>query len=331
MKHYQQLTKEQRYQICGLRKAGFNQTEIADEIGVNKSTICRELSRNRGQRGWRPKQAQELRDKRRQVCNHAKRFAREDWNKIDRLIRQDMSPEQASARLELENELSISHETIYQYIYADKRAGGELWQHLRCQKPRRKRYASGFDRRGTIRNRVSIDERPKIVEQRVRIGDWEGDTVIGKNHKGALVTLAERKSRYVLAGQLCSKHSVGVTEKINSLLRPYMHKCHTVTFDNGKEFAEHETIALELGADIYFAHPYHSWERGLNENSNGLLRQYFPKNMELTDVTEEQVQWAVDRLNHRPRKVLGFRSPHEVFFGLSVSYTKQPSKVALRI
>jgi len=331
MKHYQQLTQEQRYQIYGLRKAGFNQTGIANEIGVDKSTVCRELRRNRGQRGWRPKQAQELRDRRRWACSHAKRFDRGSWNKVGGLIRQDMSPEQASARLKLENELSISHETIYQHIYADKRTGGELWRHLRCQKPRRKRYASGFDRRGTIRNRVSIDERPKMAEQRVRIGDWEGDTVIGKNHKGVLVTLAERKSRYVLAGQLRSKHSAGVTVKINSLLRPYKHKCHTVTFDNGKEFAQHETIALELEADIYFAHPYHSWERGLNENSNGLLRQYFPKNMELTNVTEGQVQWAVDRLNHRPRKVLGFRTPHEVFFGLSVSYTKRTSEVALRI
>ena len=331
MKHYQQLTQEQRYQIYGLRKAGFKQREIANEVGVDKSTISRELRRNRGQRGWRPKQAQELRDERRKGCSHAKRFSLEDWNKVDRLIRQDMSPEQASARLEREGELSISHETIYQHLYADKLAGGDLWQHLRCQKPRRKRYASGQERRGTIRNRVSIDERPEIVEQRARIGDWEGDTMIGKNHQGILVTLAERKSRYILAGQLPAKHAEGVTEKINNLLRPHKHKCHTVTFDNGKEFAGHETIASELEAAIYFAHPYHSWERGLNENSNGLLRQYFPKNIKLTDVTEEQVQWAIDRLNHRPRKVLGFRTPHEVFFGVSVSYTKQPSKVALRI
>ncbi len=168
-------------------------------------------------------------------------------------------------------------------------------------------YASGFERRGTIRNRVSIDERLKIAEQRVRIGDWEGNTVIGKNHMSVLVTLAERKSCYVLAGQLRSKHSKGVTEKVNSLLRLYKHKCHTVTFDNGKEFEEHETIALELETDIYFAYPYHSWEQGLNENSNGLLRQYFPKNMDLTDVTEEQVQWAVDRLNHRPESPRYFR------------------------
>lgn len=330
MKPYTQLTSEQRYQISGLRKAGWKQVEIAAEVGVAKSTISRELKRNRGERGWWPKQAQALRDKRRQQCSNAKRFTLEDWAEVERLMRLDMSPEQAAARLELEGTLRISHESIYRHIYADKRAGGDLWRHLRCQKPRRKRYASGQERRGTIKNRVSIDERPEVVGQRIRIGDWEGDTVIGKSHQGVLVTLAERKSRYVLAGQVRSKHAEGVTAKINSLLRPHKHKCHTVTFDNGKEFAEHETIAAELKADIYFAHPYHSWERGLNENSNGLLRQYFPKEMELTEVTEEQVKWAVGRLNHRPRKVLGFRTPFEVFFGKTVRYTKPPLNVALR-
>lgn len=292
MKTYTQLTCEQRYQISGLK-----QGQIASEVGVHKSTISRELKRNKGERGWCPKQAQRLRDERRQGCVNGKQFSASDWEEVDRLIRDDFSPEQAVARLELEGGLQISHETIYQHIYMDKRNNGNLHQHLRSQKPRRKRYASGQERRGTLKNRVSIDERPAIVDQKTRIGDWEGDTVIGKNHQGVLVTLAERKSRYVLAGPLPSKHAERVTEKINNLLRPHKDTCHTVTFDNGKEFAEHEIIAAVLEADIYFAHPYHSWERGLNENSNGLLRQYFPKGMELTDVSEEQVQWAVDRLN----------------------------------
>ena len=154
--------------------------------------------------------------------------------------------------------------------------------------------------------------------------------MIGKNHKGGMVTLAERKSRYVLAGHIRSKHAAGVTAVTTRLLMPYKDKCHTITFDNGREFAEHEKMAVELKADIYFANPYHSWERGLNENSNGLLRQYFPKGMELTNITEEQVQEAVERINHRPRKVLGFRTPHEVFFGVELCYTKQPLAVALR-
>ena len=330
MKQYKQLTSELRYQIYGLKQAGLNQTEIARKIGVDKGTMSREFKRNEGKRGWRPKQAQLLRDERRQACTNGKCFSSDEWAEVERLIQEDLSPEQAASRFELEGGLQISHEIIYQHIYADKRNGGNLHQHLRSQKPRRKRYASGQERRGTIKNRVSIDERPEIVAEKTRMGDWEGDTVIGKNQKGGLVTLAERKSRYVLAGHIRSKHAAGVTAVTTRLLTPYKDKCHTITFDNGREFAEHEKMAAELKADIYFANPYHSWERGLNENSNGLLRQYFPKGMELTDITEEQVQEAVERINHRPRKVLGFRTPHEVFFGVELRYTKQPLAVALR-
>ena len=330
MKGYKQLSFEQRYHISGLRKARFKPMHIADEVGVNRSTISRELRRNRGQRGWRPKQAQQLRDERRHACTNAARFTQKDWDTVEALIRQDRSPDQAGKRLGLENVLQISHETIYPRIYADKRRGGELWKHLRSQKPRRKCYASGQERRGMIKNRVSIENRPEIVEQKTRIGDWEGDTVIGRRHRGALVTLAERKSRYVLAAKVPSKHAEGVTAAVIRLLRPHQRKCHTVTFDNGKEFAEHESIGAELTAEIYFAHPYQSWERGLNENSNGLLRQYFPRNMMLSEVTQEQVQRAVDRLNHRPRQVLGYRTPFEVFFETTVRYTKQPSGAALR-
>ena len=330
MKQYKQLTSELRYQIYGLKQAGLNQTRIAQKMGVDRSTISREFRRNKGQRGWRPKQAQSLRDERRQACINGKQFSSDEWAEVERLIQEDLSPEQAANRLELEGGLQISHEIIYQHIYADKRNGGDLHQHLRSQKPHRKRYASGQERRGMIKNRVSIDERPEIVAQKTRIGDWEGDTVIGKNHKGGLVTLAERKSRYVLAGHIRSKHAVGVTAVTTRLLTPYKDKCHTITFDNGKEFAEHEKIAAELKADIYFANPYHSWERGLNENSNGLLRQYFPKSIVLTNITEEQVQEAVERINHRPRKALGFRTPHEIFFGVEIRYTKQPLAVALR-
>ena len=330
MKQYKHLTTGQRYQIYGLKQSGLNQTQIALIIGVNKSTISREFMRNKGKRGWRPSQAQSLRDERKQACNNGKQFTLNDWAEVDHLIRQDLSPEQAANRLKLEGGLQISHEAIYQHIYADKRDGGNLHSNLRSQKPRRKRYASGQERRGMIKNRISIDDRPEIVNQKMRIGDWEGDTVIGKNHCGGLVTLAERVSRYVLAGHIRSKHADGVTAVTTRLLAPYKNRCHTITFDNGKEFAGHERIAEELQTSIYFAHPYHSWERGLNENSNGLLRQYFPKNMELTDITEEQVQWAVERLNHRPRKVLGFRSPHEVLFGVKMCYTRPPLAVALR-
>ena len=272
MKNYKQLTSGLRYQIYGLKQAGLNQTKIAAELCVDKGTISRELKRNAGKRGWRPGQAQGMRDKRRQVCLNGRRFSSDDWQEVERLTRLDLSPEQVSERLEFEEVLKISHEIIYQRIYADKRNGGDLHLHLRSQKPHRKRYASGQERRGVIKNRVSIDERPEIVTEKSRIGDWEGDTVIGKNHKGGLVTLAERKSRFVLAGHIRSKHAEGVTAVITGLLAPYKDRCHTITFDNGKEFADHQTVVAYLKADVYFAHPYHSWERGLNENSNGLLR-----------------------------------------------------------
>jgi len=290
MKKYKQLTSGQRYQIYGLKQAGLDQTQIAQKVGVDKSTISREFRRNKGGRGWRPKQAQSLRDERKRASLNGKRFSSDEWAEVERLIRADLSPEQAADRLALEGGLQISHEAIYRHIYAGRRDVGDVCQHLRGQKPYRKRYASGQERRGVIKNRVSIDERPEIVD---------------------------RKTRYVLAGHIRSKHADGVTAVATRLLMPHKDKCHTITFDNGKEFAGHESIAAELQASVYFAHPYSSWERGLNENSNGLIRQYFPKGMDLTDVTEEQVQLAVERLNHRPRKVLGGRSPHEVLFGVS--------------
>ena len=303
MKKYKQLTSGQRYQIYGLKQAGLDQTQIAQKVGVDKSTISREFRRNKGWRGWRPKQAQSLRDERKRASLNGKRFSSDEWAEVERLIRADLSPEQAADRLALEGGLQISHEAIYRHIYAGRRDVGDVCQHLRGQKPYRKRYASGQERRGVIKNRVSIDERPEIVD---------------------------RKTRYVLAGHIRSKHADGVTAVATRLLMPHKDKCHTITFDNGKEFAGHESIAAELQASVYFAHPYSSWERGLNENSNGLIRQYFPKGMDLTDVTEEQVQLAVERLNHRPRKVLGGRSPHEVLFGVEMRYTKPPLAVALR-
>lgn len=308
-----------------------NQSQVAIELGVHKSTVSRELSRNFGKRGWRPRQAAQLAASRRSQCSNASKFTAEHWAEVDRLIALDLSPDQVGKRLALEGGISISHETIYRHIYADKHQGGHLWRHLRCQKPRRKRYASGQERRGVIKNRVCIEHRPAIVDTRTRLGDWEGDTVIGKNHQGVLVTLAERKSRYLLAAPSINKQAPVVCAVVTKLLKPHQDQCHSITLDNGKEFSEHEAIAKNLDTQIYFAHPYHSWERGLNENSNGLLRQYFPKGMELSNVSAVQVQWAVDRINHRPRKVLGYKSPFEVFFGTVMQYTRPTLGVALQI
>jgi len=169
-----------------------------------------------------------------------------------------------------------------------------------------------------LTNRICISQRPGVVDRRSRIGDWEGDTVIGKGHQGVLVTLVERKSRCTLACPLRSRHSTGVTQAVIELLRPHKKHCKTLTFDNGKEFAEHEFMAQCLQAKVYFAHPYCSWERGLNENHNGLLRQFFPKQMNLLKVSPHDVNDAVYLLNHRPRKCLGYRTPHEIFYGLEL-------------
>lgn len=327
---YKHLAAEERYHIYGLRKAGRNLSEIANELGVHKSTISREIKRNSGLKGYRPKQAQVLSEAR-HACSakNSGRFKPEDLALVDALLAQDYSPEQVSGRLGLEGVLKISHETIYKRIYEDKASGGSLHKHLRSQKKRRKRYASGASRRGVMPGRVGIEHRPAIVDAKTRIGDWEGDTVIGKSHKGAIVTLAERKSRFLLAGHVPAKDANLVGQMVIGLLAPFESKVMTITFDNGREFTRHAAIAEGLGAEVYFARPYHSWERGLNENCNGLLRQYFPKGMELGSVDSAELIDALCRLNHRPKKVLGYRTPFEVFFGESIRYAERV-KVALQ-
>jgi IS30 family transposase len=271
---YTQLTQEQRYQISALLKMDHNQTEISEVIGTHKSTVCRELGRNCGQRGYRPKQAHH-----KALCrrNHGHfHILPETWDLIETKLRLDWSPEQISGWLQRLYAIQVSHEWIYQYILVDKQAGGELYRHLRCQKKRRKRYGS-YDRRGKLPNRVSIEERPVIVEQRQRIGDWEVDTIVGKGHHQGIVTLIERKSRFALLSKVEQRTADQVSNAMIDLLLPVSDRLHTITADNGKEFAEHERVAHELQVDFFFAHPNAAWERGANENMNGLVRQYIPK------------------------------------------------------
>ena len=187
---------------------------------------------------------------------------------------------------------------------------------LRCQKKRRKRYGS-YDRRGKLKNRVSIDERPAIVDTRQRLGDWEVDTIIGKGHRHAIVSLTERKSRLALLRKVERKTAQVVADAVIELLKSLPIRTHTITADNGKEFADHERIARDLRADVYFAHPYASWERATNENMNGLIRQYFPKKRNFATITEQEIEFVMERLNNRPRKCLGFKSPNQVFFNHS--------------
>jgi IS30 family transposase len=320
MTGYQQLTQEQRYQIDALQKATFTLTQIAAEIGVHKATVSREVRRNRGGRGYRPKQAQELTTARKLAAS-TPRIAAQTWRLVESRLRDEQwSPEQISGWLRRKLQPSVSHERIYQYIYADKRAGGTLYTHLRCQKQRRKRYGS-YSRRGRLPNCRSIETRPKIVDAKRRLGDWEADTIIGKNHQGALVTLTERKSKLLLMQRVADKTAAGVEHAVTTLLSKVADHVHTITSDNGREFANHQAIARKLAADFYFAHPYSSWERGLNENTNGLIRQYFPKACDFTTITDAEVRRVQQRLNSRPRKTLGYQTPHQVFY--------KPSPVAL--
>jgi len=315
MKNYTQLTREERYQIYALKTAGQSKAQIAKVIGRHKSTIGREMTRNSGLRGYRPKQADSLAVNRRQekpTC----RISCESWSRVDQLLQEYWSPEQISSWLRQEEKARISPEWIYQYILRDKQTGGDFYQYLRCQKQRKKRYGRP-DRRGQIKGRVSIDERPELVNERSRIGDWEADTVIGKQGGDVLVTLVERKTRWSMISKAPNRTAKEVRAVIVKRLLPLASHVQTLTYDNGKEFALHQDIDKELLSNGYFAHPYHSWERGLNENTNGLIRQFFPKGKDLSEVTDEEIQRVMDNLNNRPRKCLGFKTPNQVFFGIN--------------
>ncbi|MBM3150904.1 MAG: IS30 family transposase [Chloroflexi bacterium] len=297
---------------------GFSPSKIAAEVGVHRATIGRELKRNEGERGYRPKQAHEKAMQRR--AQGKPRIGAESWAVVEEKLRQDWSPEQISGWLQKNHNVQVSHEWIYQHVLADKRAGGDLSSHLRCQKKRRKRYGKP-DYRGKLPNRVSIEERPAIVEQRERLGDWEADTLIGKGRRGALVSLVERKSRFTLLQPVDQCLANLVSQAMLSLLEPLAGKVFTITGDNGKEFANHAQIAAVLKIAFYFAHPYSAWERGTNENTNGLIRQYFPKNTNFSDTTFKEALAVADKLNQRPRKCLDFLTPFEVFYLSSVALT----------
>ena len=308
---YNRLTADNRIELYALNKAGLKQNAIAAQLNVSPSTISRELRRNSGLRGYRPKQADRLACARRsQACS--RRISQATWQRVDTMIEDDWSPEQISGHLKASGLPGVSPEWIYRHIYANKSQGGTLHSHLRCQKKRRKRRGS-IERRGQIIGRVCITERPQIVETRSRIGDWEADTVIGRQGGAVLVTLVERKSRFSLIIRAENKTATAVSAAMTTAMSPHAAHVHTLTYDNGKEFAYHLKVSDELEAKGFFAHPYHSWERGLNENTNGLIRQYLPKGKSFDDLTDQDVVDIMDRLNNRPRKCLGFRTPNEVF------------------
>lgn len=304
---YKHLSQTERYQIYALMKAKQSIQAISQILGRHKSTISREVARNSGLRGYSPRQADLLCQERAQSSRNAFQIDPTTRAQVAEQLKLQWSPEQIAASL------PISHETIYQHVYADKAQGGSLWTHLRCQKKRRKRYASGKSRRGQIVGRRPIAQRPASVETRSQVGHWEGDTVIGAGHKQAIVTLVERKSGFAVLAHVTRKTSDLVSQAIISGLKPLAHRVKTVTYDNGKEFADHAVVDKALDSTAYFADPFASWQRGSNENFNGLLRQYIPKKRPLSTVTSDELKMIQDRINHRPRKRLGFKTPYQVF------------------
>jgi IS30 family transposase len=308
------LTAAQRYTIASMREAGYNQIAIAKTIGKNKSVISRELRRNSDGRTGKYKGAlaQKKYAFRMRLKPKQKRFTESIEDYVVQELEKKMSPEQIAGRAKLEGIECVSHERIYQYIWADKRKKGKLYTHLRTKGKKYRKRGDYKDKRGMIKDRVDIDQRPEIVEKRERFGDFEIDTIIGANHKGAILTINDRATGIVKIRKLSGKNAEMLAEQTIKALSPWKAYVKTITADNGKEFAAHKKIAEGLNIDFYFAHPYHSWQRGSNENLNGLIRQYIPKKSNYSTFSDQYIQWVEDELNNRPRKRFNFRSPNEI-------------------
>ena len=310
---YCQITSEERYILAALRKQGFNQSEIARHLGRHRSSISRELKRNsaRWDGHYRPSKAIERTAGRRSRSRRNQRFSRGDFQRVESLLRERLSPEQVSGWLRLHGELAISHETIYRHVWRDRILGGSLYTYLRgARKKRRKRYGA-YDSRGRLAGKRHISERPLAADLRSEIGHWEIDTVIGKGDHHCLVTIVERKTGYVLIGKLRARTTQHTNRRTLRLLRRHPRLFKTVTADNGTE--SHNYAQLEKSADVlfYFATPHHSWERGTCENTNGLIRQYAPKGTSMAKLSQHHCNAIARALNNRPRKRLLFKTPQE--------------------
>jgi IS30 family transposase len=315
---YSHLSIDQRNYLYQLQQEQeLSQREIAKLIGCSQSTICRELKRNKTEQGWYlPDTAQILAEtKRRESKTTFNNITELTVNEIKARLKKYHSPEQIAGRLKMEGKEWVSHETIYQMIYQDYQGLGEYQKYLRQGRKKRKRRGRLKGKRGIIPNRVGIEQRPAIAEEKKEIGHWESDTVIGGNHLGVLVTHVDKASKFLVAGLGKNKRSKQMNEVTERLFKEIsQEKIKTFTCDNGKEFSGHVELSRVLLASFYFATPYHSWERGLNEHTNGLLRQFFPKGTNFKIVKPEEVQKAVELINNRPRKCLAYQTPFEVFY-----------------
>ena len=326
---YQHLTRDQRCQIDILKKRGDSQVLIAANLGVHPSTISRELKRNSARRTnthrleyqYAEAHHKSQRKRRKASCRPSK-MTTETKNIIKDKLFLQWSPEQISGWLSSKNIIKISHETIYKMVWRDKRKGGDLYKNLRHHRKKYQKRGSSKTKNCCIPRRIDIDLRPKIVELKKRTGDWEVDTIVGKGHNGAIVTMVDRASKLTKLCLVPKKTSQNIADAMVCRLLSINDEVITITSDNGGEFAKHEEVSKKLGAAFYFLKPYHAWERGLNEHTNGLIRQYIPKSSNLTEFTDAQVNEIEDLLNNRPRKVLNYLTPIEAFKKLS----KKPMK-----
>lgn len=324
-KDYHHLTYDERCQIYALNKSGINQSKIADQLKVSRSTVSREIRRNSGLKGYRYKQAHnQYLERRKKASGKKHKMCGETVVLVEGFLSSaQWSPEQIAGRMKLKfPEYKVSHQTIYRYVRADRALGGSLYKGLRHKGKKYNKRKANDAGRGCIPNRVDISLRPAIVEKKERIGDWELDTIIGAKHKGAIVSMVDRVSKLVKLIKVSGKEAEEVEKAIIARLEPIKEYVFTCTADNGKEFANHLNISTALGADFYFATPYCSWERGLNEHTNGLVRQYICKGTLFDEVSDEDVLRIENLLNNRPRKELGFKTPLEVFKEKCIEYNK---------
>jgi IS30 family transposase len=313
---YHQITFEERYTVGLLRQRGLSRAAIARLLGRHRCTIGREVRRNGTPRDgcYRPQLADWYARGRRSRSRRNRQFNSIDWALVQELLREDWSPEQVAGWLRRHQLLAISHETIYRYIWAEKRAGGTLYQHLRgARKQRRKRYGR-YDSRGRLAGKRPISTRPAAVETRRELGHWEADTMLGAGQAGPCVfSMVERRSGYLLLGQLAQRTSAFVNARARQLIRAQPQPVRTITVDNGTEFHEYAALEQATGTAFYFATPHHAWERGTNENTNGLVRQYLPKRQSMAHLTQHDCNRIAAKLNRRPRKRLGYRTPEECY------------------
>ena len=316
------LTQEQRYTIATMLQAGFSRKDIGGVISKDKSVISREIARNCDKRSsiYKDCLAQKKYNQRQKEKSRKETFTCSIQQYVEQKLEQKYSPEQIAGVAKKEGIACVSHERIYQHIWKDKRNNGKLYEHLRTQGRRYRKRGSAKDSRGIIKDRVDISQRPPVVETRERIGDLEIDTIIGKNHQGAIVTITDRTTGMLKMKKLQSKDAAVLAGNTVDLLQDWKPYIKTITGDNGKEFAAHKTISDALEIEFYFARPYHSWERGSNENLNGLIRQYIPKKIDFSTITDEFVQYVENELNNRPRKRFNFESPNKIFQNNKVAF-----------